>query len=173
MKELIIAVSPAFDRRGKRRHERFDARLKDSDELICEATRQPLLDAARVMLARGVDPTTVICMVHAHAPAVVTMRATIGVAAQYDVMGEKFIRRKPIAEPMPGSRIENNHPIGSLLPSNAKAFLGASHNGAMKEGNPPLASPTPSSSAALTTTGKLNRRGRQPTSARGRASTAK
>jgi hypothetical protein len=151
MTEHIIAVSPSFDRLGKRRHERFDARLKDSDELICEATRQPLLDAARVMLGRSVDPSTVICMVHAHAPAVVTVRATIGVAAQFDVMGEKFIRRKSIAGPMSGSGIENNHPTGSTLPSHAKAVLGASYNGAMKTANPPLASPTPSSSAASTT----------------------
>ncbi len=125
MKELMISVSLAFDRRGKRRHDRFDTRLKDSDELICGATRQPLLDAARVMLRRGVDPATVICMVHAHAPTVVTMRAIIGVAAQYDVMGEKFIRRKPIAGPMPSSEIENGVSAEPTVPRSTEAGVGA------------------------------------------------
>jgi hypothetical protein len=83
MTEITILVSPAFDRRGKRRHDRFDARLKDGGDVVCEATRQPLLDVSRVLLGRGVDPSTVICMVHAHAPAVVAMRAQIGVAARY------------------------------------------------------------------------------------------
>src|SRR6266851_6083927 len=92
MTEITIAVSPAFDHRGKRRHDRFDARLQSGDEVMCEATRQPLLDASRELLRRGADPTATICMVHASAPAVVTMWAPIGVAAQYDVMGEKFVR---------------------------------------------------------------------------------
>jgi hypothetical protein len=100
MTEITIVVSPAFNNRGKRRHDRFDARLQSSDEVICEATRQPLLDASRELLRRGADPNATICKVHASAPAVVTMRARIGVAAQYDVMGEKFVRRKPAAGPM-------------------------------------------------------------------------
>jgi hypothetical protein len=48
-------------------------------ELICAATRQPLLDASRVLLARGFDPSTVLCMVHSHSPTVITLRAPIGV----------------------------------------------------------------------------------------------
>jgi hypothetical protein len=92
--EIIIVISPSFDRRGKRRHDRFDARLKDDAEVICAATRQPLLDTSRVLLARRFDPSTVLCMVHSHAPTVVTLRSPIGVAAQFDVMGEKFVRRK-------------------------------------------------------------------------------
>jgi hypothetical protein len=104
MIEITIVVSPAFDHLGKRRHDRFDARLQGGEEVICEATRQPLLEASRELLRRGADQTATICMVHACAPAVVTMRAPIGVAAQYDVMGEKFVRRKPDAGPMPDSR---------------------------------------------------------------------
>jgi hypothetical protein len=105
MTEITIVVSPAFDNRGKRRHDRFDARLQSSDELICEATRQPLLDASRELLRRGADPNATICKVRASEPAVVTMRARIGVAAQYDVMGEMFVRRKPAAGPMAGPGI--------------------------------------------------------------------
>jgi hypothetical protein len=105
MTEITIVVSPAFDNRGKRRHDRFDVRLQGSDEVICEATRQPLLDASRELLRRGADPNATICKVRASEPAVVTMRARIGVAAQYDVMGEKFVRRKPAAGPMAGPAI--------------------------------------------------------------------
>ena len=96
MTELIIIASPAFDRRGKRRHARFNVRLQGVDEVICEATQQPLLDASRVLLRRGFDPSTVICKVRSDAPMVVTMRAPIGVATQYDVMGEKFVRRNRV-----------------------------------------------------------------------------
>jgi hypothetical protein len=96
MIEIIIVVSPAFDHSGKRRHGRFDVRLQGGKEVICEATQQPLLDASRVLLLGGVDPTTLICKVSVDAPAAVRMRAPIGVAAQYDVMGERFVRRKPI-----------------------------------------------------------------------------
>jgi hypothetical protein len=63
MTELTIVVSPAFDRRGKRRHGRFDVRLQGGDEVICGATQQPMLDASRVLPRRGVDPTTTICKV--------------------------------------------------------------------------------------------------------------
>ena len=134
--EITIVVSPAFDHRGKRRHDRFDARLQGGEEVICEATRQPLLDASRELLRRGADPTATICMVHASAPAVVTMRAPIGVAARFDVMGEKFVRRKPAAGPMAGSGIGNALspvPAGS---SNSNPFLRASHIGPSETASP-------------------------------------
>jgi hypothetical protein len=46
MPYIHIVVAPAFHRTGKRKHERFDAYLRDTGELICTATRQPLLDAS-------------------------------------------------------------------------------------------------------------------------------
>src|SRR5690349_21001152 len=101
MTQLAIVVSPAFDRRGKRRNGRFDVRLQGNDEVICEATQQPLLDASRVLLQRGADPSGTICKVRVDSPTIVTMRAPISVAAQYDVMGEKFVKRKQTARPMP------------------------------------------------------------------------
>ena len=139
MTEITIVVSPAFDHRGKRRHDRFDARLQGGKEILCGATRQPLLDASRELLRRGADPTATICMVHASAPAVVTMRAPIGVAAQFNVMGEKFVRRKPAAGPMAGSGIENAPPAVPAEPSNTNPSLRASRRRAR-----PLASPTTS-----------------------------
>jgi hypothetical protein len=103
MADIFIVVTPSFDRTGKRRHDRFDAYLRDTGEVICTATRQPLLDSSRVLLSRGYDSTDVICKVWSHKPQVVSMRAPIGVAAQYDVMGEKFVRRKA-AKPDPAQK---------------------------------------------------------------------
>ena len=94
MPDIFIVVTPAFNSNGKRRHDRYDAHLRDTGELICSATRQPLLDASRELLARGYDHKDVICKVTSEAPQIVTMRAIIGIAAEYDVMGEKFVRRK-------------------------------------------------------------------------------
>jgi hypothetical protein len=94
MPDIYIVVTSAFSRTGKRKHEQFAAYLRDTGELICTATCQPLLDASRELLARGYDPKDVICKVRSEAPQLVTMRAIIGIAAQYDVVGEKFVRRK-------------------------------------------------------------------------------
>jgi hypothetical protein len=154
MTEITILVSQAFDRRGKRRHDRFDARLKDGGDVVCEATRQPLLDVSRVLLGRGFDPSTVICMVHAHAPAVVAMRAQIGVAARYTVMAEKFVvRRKPKAGPVSGSRIENPPSGGPGIAHGSNAALEAPHSGSfLNTTNTSSAAPSPALSVTSTTT---------------------
>jgi hypothetical protein len=133
MAEILIVISPSFDRRGKRRHDRFDARLKDDAEVICGATRQPLLDASRVLLVRGFDPSTVLCMVYSHAPTMVTLRAPIGIAAQYDVMGSAFVRRKPATGPMPSSGIANAGSAGPRVPGSTEAAVGVPHK------DPPIA----------------------------------
>lgn len=117
MTEVVIIVSPAFDRRGKRRHDRFDARVEDTDEVICLGTRQPVLDGSRVLLDKGHSPSTVIRMAYAHAPAVITGWAIIGEAAQYDVMGEKFVRRKTTAGSMPSAPIQIDVSAGPREPS--------------------------------------------------------
>ena len=145
MTKITILVSPAFDRRGKRRHDRFDARLKDGGDVVCEATRQPLLDVSRVLLGRGFDPSTVICMVHAHSPTVVAMRATIDVAAQYDIMGERFIRRKPIAGPMPGSGTESVGLAESRVLCKTEAPAKAPHKGSRHAATPPSPTSSPAS----------------------------
>jgi hypothetical protein len=132
MIEITIVVSPAFDNRGKRRCGRFDVRLQNGDEVMCEVTRQPLLDASRELLRRGADPNAVVCKVHASAPAVVTMRAPIGVAAQYDVMGEKLVRRKSAAGPMAGSGIGDAQSAAPAGPRNAKPSRRAQHGGPLE-----------------------------------------
>jgi hypothetical protein len=148
MTEITIVVSPAFDNRGKRRHDRFDARLQSSDEVICEVTRQPLIDASRELLRRGADPNATICKVSASEPAVVTLRARIGVAAQYEVMGEKFVRRKRAAGPMPGTGIENGGWAEPTLPCNNVVNVGAPHKGSTRTAT--TSSPTSSPAASPT-----------------------
>jgi hypothetical protein len=34
MPDIFIVVPPAFDCRGKRKHDRFDAHIRDTDELL-------------------------------------------------------------------------------------------------------------------------------------------
>ena len=88
-----IVVSPAFDGQGKRRHGRFNVRLQSTLEIIREATKQPLLDSARVLLSRGCDPNARINMIWHDKPKAVSLTAVIGQAAQFDVMAERFVRR--------------------------------------------------------------------------------
>jgi hypothetical protein len=144
MKEFMIVASPAFDRRGKRRPGRFDVHLQGGDEVICEATQQPLLDASRKLLRRGVDPSTTICKVRADAPTNVTMRAPIGIAAQYDVMGSAFVRRRLATGPMPSSGIANSALAVPATRWSTKASLKISHNGSSKTAKTPTSSAAPS-----------------------------
>jgi hypothetical protein len=97
MPALTIVVNPAFNDRGRRHHDRFDAHLREAGELICRATRQPLIDSARMLLSRGCDPNARISMVWHPRPETVAMTAVIGKAAQFDVMDNRFVRRKAAA----------------------------------------------------------------------------
>lgn len=99
MPDINIIVGPAFDSRGRRQHDRFDAHLRNTGELICRATRQPLLDTSRMLLASGYSPTERISMVWSHRPGTAALTGVIGVAAQFDVMGERFVRRKASFSP--------------------------------------------------------------------------
>ncbi|UPT96130.1 hypothetical protein J4G48_0045055 [Bradyrhizobium barranii subsp. apii] len=128
MTEVVIIVSPSFDHRGKRRHDRFDARVKDTDEVICRATRQPVLDGSRVLIDKGYSPSTAIRMAYAHATAVITGWAIIGEAAQYDVMGEKFVRRKTTAGSMPSAPIKIDGSARPREPFSKMAAARARHN---------------------------------------------
>jgi hypothetical protein len=72
---LAIVVAPASA--GK-----FTARL-DGRELCCST--KPFLDAARVLLAEGVDPDTVIQMVHL-GNNTLSLRSTVGAAAGLTIL---------------------------------------------------------------------------------------
>lgn len=104
--DVIILISLAFNDRSQRLHDRFDAHIRDTGELLCRATRQPLLDCSRALLARGCNETDIIGMVWAHAPQTIAMTAVIGQAARYDVLGGKFVKRKPSSKPSPMSEKE-------------------------------------------------------------------
>jgi hypothetical protein len=54
-----LVVAPEADSPG-----RFTARLESTGEPIIASTRQPLVDGARVLLARGFDPTALLTMRH-------------------------------------------------------------------------------------------------------------
>jgi hypothetical protein len=58
--QSTITIAPAFDRAGNRLYGRFDARL--GDRLLVARTRQPLLDAARELIALGFDPYATVVM---------------------------------------------------------------------------------------------------------------
>jgi hypothetical protein len=126
-KELTIVVIPAFDRKGKRRHELFEVRLQGHEELIC-VSAQPLLDCSRILLQAGFDAAAMLNKVHARSPNVVSMRARIGTAAQYDVMGERFVRRRS-PDPMSGSTSAEEQLDRSNTASDRKDAPWPSHKG--------------------------------------------
>lgn len=73
---IVLAVSPTTGRPGF-----FDCALNGA---IIVTSRQPFLDAARVLLADGVNPSAVLVMIHA-ASGVQSLRAKISDAARLDV----------------------------------------------------------------------------------------
>ena len=58
---IRLVVAPALD---PEKAGRFAARLESSGEPIVASTRQPLVDGARELLARGFDPATPLTMRH-------------------------------------------------------------------------------------------------------------
>ena len=91
---LHIIISPA-DGNGKRLHGRFVATL--AGRQLC-TSREPLLDASRVLLAEGVAPETPIAARHA-GTGFDAMTSTVGAAAKWTVReneteGPRFVRWK-------------------------------------------------------------------------------
>ena len=56
---LVVTPEPDPEKAG-----RFAARLESTGEVIVASTRQPLVDGARELLARGFDPATPLTMRH-------------------------------------------------------------------------------------------------------------
>ena len=95
---LRVILHPAFNRHGARLCGKFVVTL-DSRQLCI--SRQPLLDAARVLIKEGVDPTTQIATRHAGAD-FDAMTSTVGTAARWTVRetkteGPRFVRWKGIS----------------------------------------------------------------------------
>ena len=89
---LRIVIEETSQRRGK-----FSAHLPDGCKLL-SSSRQPLLDAARVLLAEGIPPETPIAMQH-KGSATIAMTSTVGAAAKLTVKekpnGPKFRKWEP------------------------------------------------------------------------------
>ena len=91
---LLIVIAETSQRRGK-----FSAHLPDGRELL-SSSRQPLLDAARVLLAEGIPPETPIAMQH-KGSATIALSSTVGEAAKLTVKerpnGPKFSKWEPFS----------------------------------------------------------------------------
>jgi hypothetical protein len=62
----------------------FQARLQQSNEVLVKNSRQPFLDGARVLVAKGYDPNTSLVMKHMGSD-IVALRAPLGMAAKLSV----------------------------------------------------------------------------------------
>jgi hypothetical protein len=78
---LRIILHPVFDRHGVRLHGKFVVML--DGRRLC-VSRQPLLEAARVLIREGIDPTTPIATRHTGAD-FDAMTSTVGAAAKWTV----------------------------------------------------------------------------------------
>jgi hypothetical protein len=79
---LLLVVSPALDAEGARTRGTFDGAV-DGRVVVC-ASRQPFLDAARALLAEGLDAAATMVMRHAGSNTD-SLRGPIGKAARLDV----------------------------------------------------------------------------------------
>ena len=82
---LRVILRPAFNRHGVRLHGKFVVTLDGRQVRI---SRQPLLDAARILIKEGIDPATPIATRHAGA-AFDAMTSTAGAAARWTVRENK------------------------------------------------------------------------------------
>jgi len=94
---LLIVIEETSQRRGK-----FSAHLLDGRKLL-SSSRQPLLDAARVLLAQGIPPETPLAMQH-KGSATIAMTSTVGEAAKLTVEQEPGGPRFRKWRPFPASR---------------------------------------------------------------------
>jgi hypothetical protein len=125
--DIVVVITPAYDRHGRRRHEKFEARRRHCDAIIC-ISAQPLLDVSRIFLSAGADPATRISLVHSNRPEQVALIASIGAAAEYDVMGTRYIKRKPSLSFMSGVRMRVGQRAVSTHPTAEMVNGQASHN---------------------------------------------
>jgi hypothetical protein len=76
---LVIVVSPIGTSPGY-----FEARLATTNELLVKCSRQPFLDAARMLIDNGHDPNAVLLMKHAGSD-IVALKAPLAKAAKLGV----------------------------------------------------------------------------------------
>jgi hypothetical protein len=88
---IRLTARPSFSRAGKRRPECFDVFLDNNPKPML-SSRQPALDACRVLLSRGYEPTLPVVMCHGD-DQVISLRSVVGVG-RLTIMGRRFVRRK-------------------------------------------------------------------------------
>jgi hypothetical protein len=76
---ILILVSPIKTSPG-----RFQATLGSTGALLVSSSRQPFVDAARVLIEKGYDPTVMLMMKHAGSD-VIALGARLGKAARLSV----------------------------------------------------------------------------------------
>jgi hypothetical protein len=81
----------------------FTGTLANGDVIVTRS-RTPFLDAARILLAEGLDPSTILQMVHKHT-GTPSLRGPIGVAAKLTVDEIKSPRFRPY-RPFPKGIVE-------------------------------------------------------------------
>jgi hypothetical protein len=94
-KTIDIVVSPRVRQNAGLHPYDFDCWLEE-DQLLC-TSRQPFLQAARVLIGLGHDPATTLAMRHNDSK-VESLRARLGVAASLSVdehNGTRFVSWKP------------------------------------------------------------------------------
>jgi hypothetical protein len=75
---LVIVVSPT------KSAGHFQAKLQHTDEVLVQNSRQPFLDAARVLVERGYDPTALLLMKHLGSD-IVALKSALAKAAKLGV----------------------------------------------------------------------------------------
>ena len=118
MTVLRVILRPTLNRHGARLHGKFVVTLDDRQ--IC-ISRQPLLDAARILIKEGIDPATPIATRHAGA-GFDAMTSTVGAAAKWtvkenEIQSPHFVRW----EAFPASRVrpslrQNERPVPDPVP---------------------------------------------------------
>jgi hypothetical protein len=108
---LTLIVSPVFEADGRRassgRGLLFDARLEGEERVLVRRTHQPFLDACRVLVAEGVDPTMRIVMRHAGSQTD-SLIAKVGAAAKLSVKEDDGPPRLRPWTPFPSRPVESS-----------------------------------------------------------------
>jgi hypothetical protein len=109
--QLVLIVSPVFDADGHRvssgRGLLFDARLEGAERVLVRRTHQPFLEACRVLVADGVDPTTRIVMRHVGSRTDALI-AKVGAAAKLSVKEDDEPPRFRPWTPFPSRPVESS-----------------------------------------------------------------
>src|SRR6266487_5266437 len=94
----LVIIPEKRDPANPPRHYRFEARLEGDARILC-VSHQPFVDAARVLVAEGYDPTETLTMRHVGSTTI-ALTATLGAAAKLKVEegangGPRFVQHVP------------------------------------------------------------------------------